>query len=102
MTDDELEQRLHRYQPVGPSVEARGRLIDRASAAPRPQRGFVWAAAAAALIAAGLLWWRTDATYARLAKGVSEVGPTRETEIQLMTLAWGGTEAARKSAVHVV
>ena len=55
----ELEARLRRYQPVGPSAAAQQRTSTILRATPRPTRRLVTLVAAAAVIAllAGLAWW---------------------------------------------
>ena len=50
ISDDDVERRLRRYRPVGPSNDLRDRIID--SAMRRPSRWREWIPAAAAFIAA--------------------------------------------------
>lgn len=97
MDDRDLEQLLRRYRPADPPSDLRERCLAQAADEP-PVRGWPWAAAAAAMLAAATGFATATARLDPLAVVPDE----RVLAIERLAALLGGDEAARRVAEIIV
>lgn len=100
MTDDELEEWLARYRPIGPPPSLRSMIVRRTGG--RVVAASAWMPTAAALMAAAALYWLSAIERAVVHIDLDQAAVARAANIALVSRSLGGGTHSRLAAEFVV
>ena len=100
MTDDELEEWLARYRPLGSSPPPRSRIVSRRDR--RVVAVSAWMPAAAALLAAAAFYWLSARERAIVHRNVDRTAVARAANVELVSRSLGGGTQSLLAAEFVV
>jgi hypothetical protein len=98
---DGIERQLLKYQPAGPPAELRDRVLE-SVAGQTNDSSWRWAAAAAAVFLAAILYTQSDNEHAAIRQVIIHPDGSREAVVRGLARSLGGGPLARYRAERVI